>query len=292
MTTKFEKSKVIAGVATFLLFGSMIMTGIVSNKNAHLKSGLNDEKIKSETLLSGKLSLEKEIQKMRSEMASLSGRNQTLDKSLVDINKKLNDKEAEIKRMSSENAHAKNIKKQMAELQQIRNELDQKVANLEKTINTLKSENTTLQSDLALLRSNAKVMEDNLKLARSMNGDNFRFETVRGKKDNLTVIARKTKKVKMSFELPQDMASNVTFKIVTPQGKIIDSQNNKDVSVVISEIDTNNLTASISPISGQIEVSKRVEMTYKPETKLQGGIYKIEMHNKGVYLGSYQVRLK
>jgi chromosome segregation ATPase len=292
MTTKFEKSKVIAGVATFLLFGSIIMTGIVSNKNANLKTGLNDEKIKSETLLSGKLSLEKEIQKMRSEMASLSGRNETLDKSLVDVNKKLNAKEAEIKRMSAENAQAKNIKKQMADLQQIRNELDQKIANMEKTINGLRTENANLQSDLALMRTNNKAMEDNLKLARSMNGDNFRVETVRGKKDNLTVNARKTKKLKMSFELPQDVASNVTFKIVTPQGKIIDSQKNKDVSVVVSEIDDNNLTASISPVSGQLEVSKRVEMTYKPESKLQGGVYKIEMHNKGVYLGSYQVRLK
>lgn len=292
MTTKFEKSKVIAGIATFLLFGSMIMTGIVSNKNAYLKTGLNDEKIKSETLLSGKLSLEKEIQKMRIEMAALSGRNQTLDKSLVDVGKKLNAKEAEIKRMSAENAQAKNIKKQMADLQQIRNELDQKVANMEKTINGLRTENASLQSDLALMRTNAKTMENNLNLARSMNGDNYRVETVRGKKDNLTVSARKTKKLKMSFELPQDVASNVTFKIVTPQGKIIDSQKNKDVSVVVSEKDDSNLTASISPINGQLEVSKRVEMTYKPESKLQGGVYKIEMHNKGVYLGSYQVRLK
>jgi chromosome segregation ATPase len=292
MTTKIEKSKLIAGIATFLLFGSMIMTVIVSNKNADLKTGLNDEKIKSETLLSGKLSLEKEIQKMRNDMASLSGKNKSLDNTLIDVNKKLNAKEAEIKRMSAENAQAKNIKKQMADLQQIRNELDQKVANMHTTINNLKAENANLQSDLAQMKSNAKIMEDNLKLARSMNGDNFRVETVRGKKDNLTVNARKTKKLKMSFELPQDVASNVTFKIQTPQGKIIDSQKNKDVSVIVSEIDENNLTASISPVSGQLEVTKRVEMSYKPESKLQGGVYKIEMHNKGAYLGSYQVRLK
>ena len=73
-----------------------------------------------------------------------------------------------------------------------------------------------------------------------------------------------------------------------PAGKII--EDDKSISYIIHENEM--LVASLSTLSGQFEVTKRIEMTYKPKERLQPGIYKIDMYNNKAYVGSCQIKLK
>lgn len=102
--------------------------------------------------------------------------------------------------------------------------------------------------------------------------------------------AAKTKKLTVSFEIPQNMSDDVKFSIVTPTGKKINSD---DKSLTYNFIDDGrNLTASLSPYSGEFEISRRIEMTYTPDKKLEAGIYKIKILHKDANVGNCQVKLK
>jgi hypothetical protein len=63
------------------------------------------------------------------------------------------------------------------------------------------------------------------------------------------------------------------------------------MSTTIKE-DSGALYASLSPLSGMYESSKRVEMTYKPEKKLEKGTYVVQIFSGDTRIGSCRVLLR
>ena len=145
---------------------------------------------------------------------------------------------------------------------------------MNKTLASLKEQNKNLQDQLQNL------------LARS---DNYRIESLK-KSEKLTVNAKGTKKVKVSFDIPQNITTDIKFKIVTPAGKTV---TNNDPAVTMNILESEPLFyASTESKLIDYEVSKRIEITYKPTEKLAAGIYKIDLYNKDTYIGSCQIKLK
>jgi hypothetical protein len=289
MNTGLRKEQIIAAAATALLFISLIATGYYYSSNNTLKLGLNKEKLTSESLLSEKLALIKETERLKADITSWIGKNEKTDKLLADAKTQVEGMENTIKGLRRETASIPALRREIRELGQLRQTLENQIAQLEQTnrnnerrINDMANELTALKSDLAFARS--QVVPVNIT-------DGFRVESFRGRKNNrLTANANRTKKLVVSFEIPQTMAENIKFNIVTPDGKEVTSES-ADLSYEIID-DGRYLTASLSPITGNFEISRRIEMTYSPKQKLSSGNYKIEiLHNEKV-AGSCQVRLR
>jgi peptidoglycan hydrolase CwlO-like protein len=286
-----NKEKVIAATATILLVLSLIGTGLYYRSNNSLKSGLDDEKLKAESLLSEKLALAKEAEKLKNDILSWQGKSAESDKILADAMDKITNMEKTINGLRKENATVTSLKKELSDLKQIRKDLETQIANLDQQHKQKAQEIDDMTAELNSLKSKQNELIEEIKALQANVTDDFRLETTRGKKnEKLTVKAAKTKKLTVSFEIPQNMSDDVKFSIVTPAGKKINSD---DKSLTYNFIDDGrNLTASLSPYSGEFEISRRIEMTYTPDKKLEAGIYKIKILHKDANVGSCQIKLK
>jgi len=288
MKTSFSKEQIIAATTTALLFISLIGIGYYYNTNSSLKGGLNQEKLRSESLLSEKLALSKEAEKLKSDIISWKGKTKEADSKLDNAMKRVTEMEGTIRNLRRDNASLPSLRNELVELKKIRTDLESHIATLEGShkakeskINELTAEISSLQSELAETRT--KIIPVNIT-------DNFRIESQRGRKNKLTVNAARTKRMVVSFEIPMAMTENISFQITTPDGEQISSDNKALTHEVIE--DGRNFIASLSPMTGEFEISKRVEMTYSPSKKLDPGVYIVDILHNGKKSGRTQVKLR
>ncbi|MBA4410728.1 MAG: hypothetical protein Q8S54_10655 [Bacteroidota bacterium] len=274
-------------IVVVLLIAAIIGTGLFYSSNRSLTKNLNTEKLKSEMMLSEKLELQKEIENFKNQINSLTGRNADLDKLLAETSQKLSEKEAQLNRIVRENGNIKTLKKELAELAQLKKDFENQVAALNETIQKLNKEIDAMNETITSLQKENKQLATNLEILSSLTADNYLVETTK-RKDRLTVIAKRAKKITMSFNVPENMVEDISFKLTKPDGTQVDG---KDSGIAFKVVTGDEgLTASIS--GGTIEVSKKIEMIYTPKEKQKPGIYKIEMYNGDKYIGACNVKLR
>lgn len=282
-----EKEKLIAGGAVIFLIVALIATGVFYNSNKTLTKQLNTEKLNSEMMLSQKLELQKEIEAFKEKVASLNGKNAELDKFLTSTTQKLLEREAELKKIKRENGNVKQLKKQLAELEDMKKDFESQLVVLNESIQKLTAEKNNLNKTIASLQEENKQLAENLKIISSMTADNYMVETTK-RKDKLTVVARRAKKMSVSFKVPDNVVDDISFKIIKPDGKVVEGKDNGIAYRVLNPEE--GLMASTE--GGAIQVSRKIEMTYQPKEKQKPGIYKIEMYNADKYVGTVNVRLR
>ncbi|MFO7614969.1 MAG: hypothetical protein R6W71_10050 [Bacteroidales bacterium] len=291
MKTRMSKEKIIAATTTALLVVSLIGTGVYYRSNNTLKGGMKEEKLKSESLLSEKLALSKEAEKLKNDIQSWKGKSEQADRLLAEALDKVAGLENTVRGLRKENATLASVKKELSEVKQIRKDLEDQLAALDQQNRKKSKELEDMQSELISLRSERDGLRSSLNALQASITDNFRVEPLRGRKNQkLTINAARTRKLMVSFEIPQSMSDNIKFSIVTPSGKVIKSDE-PSLTYRITD-DGRTLTASLSPFSGDFEISRRVEMTYSPAQKLDPGIYNIQIYNDTDYAGSVQLRLR
>jgi hypothetical protein len=153
-------------------------------------------------------------------------------------------------------------------------------------------ENSKLNEKIASsTRANSNLADDNA-ILKSMVSDNYRTEAFRGRNEKLTVNARRTNKLQVSFDLPGQVTGNdIYFRIITPEG--MEFSSNKDLAATIEIIENNDdLLASADPDAGAVAVNRRAEMSFRPQKKLTEGVYRFNLYNGDRFLGSTQLRLR
>lgn len=287
MNTSERRNKIIAATSTALFFVALIAMMIIHDSNRSLEEMLNGAKLKNEATLSEKLSLDKEIKNYKAQLASLQGKNAELDKYLATANADLAKKEKELKAAVRSQSNTK----ELANLRKMRADLENQVSALIAQIANLEGANSDLTQQIASLTSKNQELKSNNDLMKAFAANNYRMEASRGKSEKLTVVARKTKRLKMGFDLPQNVVENVQFKIQTPDGTVIDKQEDGLTATLMDIEDGSDLIASLEPM-GSFEVTRRIEMKYEPKKKLSKGVYTIDIYNGETYMVSCQVKLR
>lgn len=291
-STQFNLTTV--GVAVLLLL-SLITAGYFITTKGTVSQELNDEKLKSESFLSQKLQLEKEIEKIRKEIASLSGQNRDLDRMLLDANSNLDKKEQQIKQLSKENASLGSLRKEVANLKNLKAQYEGQLATLNSDLiksrqetDKMRKENSESQKMIARLQNENKKLMNDLDVAVAMTNNSL-SEAVK-KNSKLTVSSRKARKIMVAFDVPQKSLSGLDFKVTSPNDKVFTV---KDGSISHRMIlNDGNPVASLDNLSGIMEASQRVVMEYNPKTRLEKGVYTVDVLSKGKLLGRMQVKLK
>ncbi len=287
MKTAEKKDRIIAAASTALFVIALVGMIIIHDSNRSLEDMLNGAKLKNESILSEKLSLDKEIKNFKAQLAALQGKNKELDKYLATANADLAKREKELKAANGNKTSAK----ELANLKKMRGDLEKQISALTAQIAALETTNADFSSQLASLTAKNKELMANNELMKAFAANNYRVETSRGKSEKLTVVARKTKKLKMGFDLPQTVVENIQFKIKTPEGKVIDKEEDGLTATIVDMEDGSDLIASLEPM-GDFEVTKRIEMKYEPKKKLSKGVYTIDIYNGTNYMVSCQVELR
>lgn len=284
-----DNTKTIAGIVIIiLLLFTSVFAFIANSKN---KRNLNSEKLQSESLLSEKLLIQKDLDRIKSELAALQSKNDATERSLAETELKLAEKEKRIASFSRDNNSLIRSRKELSELQKEKADLDLSYANLKLEHEKSLAQNADLQNAVASLETQKKELSDKMKQRELFDSDNFEVYGSRGKKkEKLTFWACRTKKLNINFDVPQSLTEVISFKIVTPSGTTI-TPDDKALSWSFPS-NSQNFTASLSPVTGEFEQSRQVVLTYSSKTKLDKGEYKIQILCNNINIGNCRVKLK
>ncbi len=283
-----KKQLITAVIIVFILSAGVILFA----SNNRLKRNLITEKLRSEALLSQNMQLDKSLEQTKKNVADLKLDHEVMEKTIAETNQKISLKNAEINKLKTQNASLKSLQKKLDELEALKQKRDLEISELNKSLALAQSEKTTLLEKInTSAKAYAEVSTDNT-ILKAIISDNYRTEALRGRKERLTVNARKTNKLKVSFDLPGNIISkDIYFKVFTPEG--IEYSSEKDITATISFSDyENSLLASTNQGVYTSASTQRVEMSFMPKQKLKEGIYRFNLYNGDRFLGSTQVKLK
>jgi uncharacterized protein (DUF3084 family) len=280
-----------AGVLLFLL-----LSGVFFMNNRSLKGDLRQERITSETLLSEKLMMEKSLAKVKQDLLELQGTKERLDRKIADIAREIEEKEARLTRLTSDNNSLRRTAARVKEMEAAIERLNADLITLNNQLNALRAESDSerlrsqdLKSQVdALNREREQFITANA-ILRAMAGNNYRVEALRGKNEKLTVNARRAQKLVYTFDLPRDIANNLSFTIKTPDNRTFTSNGSQTASIVITG-NNDNFYASTAMLG--TAGTKNIEMVYTPDERLTRGIYEFEVYNDGIYIGTTRLRLR
>ena len=276
-----------AGIIAILLLGLILSIGI----NVKNKKNLRNEKTTSEARLFEKQKVEEALAKLKTEFSVLEQQRDANDRLLNESNLKIAENEKKINSLTGENRSLRANTKELAELKKTKDELDREYSQLKSDNDRLLTQTKDLQNYLNALEAEKNSLTAQLEKAQLYNTDNFLVTATRGKKTEKIVIrASRTKKLNMAFEVPQSLTETISFKIVTPTGSTI-NPDDKAMSWFFP-LDSRNLTASLSSVTGEFEQSRQVVLNYASKSKLVKGEYKIQILSNGNNIGNCRLMLK
>ncbi len=284
-----DKTFTYVSVAIIVILLAIAAISIISNSKN--KRSLKEEQAQNESVVSQRNQVSQNLEQAKSDLASLTTKEAETEKFLKDAESKLAEKEKSISRLSRENGSLMKDKKELEELKKSK-------ADLDKAYDDLKLEHAASLSRIKQLEDNAiaqdaekKELSEKLGKSETYRMDDVEVYGSRGnKKDNPTICARRTKKLNLNFEVPQSLTEAISFKIITPSGTTITPEDKALTWKV--EGSNQNLTASLSYVSGEIENSRKVTLTYLAKEKLSGGEYKIQIFSNNINIGDCRLKLR
>jgi DNA repair exonuclease SbcCD ATPase subunit len=287
-TKNYKQLALAAGIVAALLLAGFFFTG-----NRSLKQLLVKEKLTSESLLSEKLALDKSVEKLNGELTDVKSKNDQFGNKIMELGKSLDESAAELRKAQSENSTLRRFRTRARELETINGKLNEEISSVKREMETEKQRFSSEKQRLSDQVSNLAQENNRLATANSilsaMAGNNHRVETVRGKNDKQTVKARRTQKLVLSFELPANVAENITFAVSCPDGQVYESKDNKSASVKIAKNSRNFFANNSELLAAE---TKTIEMTFVPEEKLKKGSYEFRVYNNGMYIGTNRFSLR
>jgi hypothetical protein len=286
MESSRSKTKLAAVVSFALFLGAFTWGAFQYRMNSSLGTQLDKEKLESESRLSEKLFVEKDLEKARVQLALLDKKNRELDKSIQSLSKENDAKDGNVARLQRELA---NSKKRTAAVEALRTDLEKQLASLNDALQLLRNEKEDLSVALAASESRTEMLRNELSMAHQAYYDRPLVEPLRGKNDKLIVKASRTQRLRTTLMLP-DGLKDVQFKITNPNGEVI-SNSPLDGTVAVRVIE-NGMGAMASTNSTVTQGYKQVEMIFIAKKKLAAGVYTIEVQSEGLSVGSLQLRLR
>lgn len=268
----------------------IVVIAVLSSVASRNRKNLKSERLVTSTLMTDKTVLQKELANVNSKVTSLKQANEVTSRLLQQSESRLAETEISIRKLTGENNILRTGNKELDAIKKSRAALEDDMNRLKSDYEKLLTESRGIQSALNRLENEKADLQQKLEKTMLHRTDNFLATATRGKKsERLVIKATRTKKVNLGFEVPADLAEDLSFKIQTPAGIIIDS-GDKSISWNYAEND-GNLTASLSA-TGEFEASRRVTLNYTPKEKMARGEYRIQVLSNGNAIGSCRLMVR
>lgn len=275
-------------VTTALFIGSLFWLMNTQRVNSSLETGLQNERLKAEEILSEKLLLEKDLLKIKDELLKLEGTNAEQGDLVKNMSRKLANQEAEYNRMKKQNVSLHQIKKQRQELIALQGQLENELQSIKLSYAELEAKNSELTHTVASLEDRNRMLIDDLNKVMFAAVDHSQIQAVKGKKEKLTVRARKTNKLIANFEVPANL-KNLTFRIVDSNGNSLSQKDGTIASTISPSDESYTATTDSESVGSKLQ---KVEMVFIPKARLETGVYTVEILNENLYVASLKVKLK
>lgn len=281
----------VAVLTTILFFAAVSGLLILQNKNWDLDQVLQDTRIQQERLISEKLQLEKSIAQYKSELTKKGTENSGLTFQIAEQLATIESMEKENRHLRSTALQVNALKKQKGELEAMLKVLERDMKNMNNTVSDLTTENARIRIENRDLAANNVKLNEQVNALQEVAINNALIEAVKGKKkEKLTVVAKRTKELKMEVDLPTSMTQNLKLKVIDPSGiELTEKDGTASIKEVLNE---NTLTASLTLIEGEFVNAKRMRLEYAPKSKLKSGTYTLEVSNGVKSLVKVQIKLR
>lgn len=278
---------VLGAAIAILLIGLILAIG----SNVKNKKNLASEKLATEKYLSERSAIEKDLTKLKSDLSALQEKSDSNGRLLSESALRLDENLKRINALSGENRSLRSNKTELADLKKTKSELEMEFSRLKSENDKLLAKSNDLQNSLDQLEEEKNSLASQFEKSRLYNADNFLVTATRGKKnERIVVCATRAKKLNMTFEVPQSLTESVSFKITTPSGTTL-NPDDKSISWFFP-LNSRNLTASLSSVSGEFEQSRQIILNYSPKEKLAKGEYKIQIVSNGNNIGNCRLMLR
>lgn len=284
------KNNIAAAVAVVLFIGSIIFLSVEMGRNNHLEGELKNERLSSETMLSEKLSLEKGIAKIKSELKSLEWTNSDLNEALTASTKKLEKADDDLGRSEIQISSQAHLIKQIKELLKLKEDSELQLANYKISLQQLQSLNNDLEMAIGSIQQQNKDLLDELNIIGLVSMNEVLMESTK-KNGRLTVKAKRTKNFIVNVGIPAN-AENLSVNITEPSGKKLADKEGTVAIKIIRENKPQSKAFYVAYSSSAPPAYNQVQIIYVANDRLLPGTYKIEILSNAVSIGSLQVKLR
>lgn len=272
-------------VLALIALGALGSTTYLLKHQAELEALVTDERSGRERAQAGQQMMEARLLETGQLLETARQEGVTAKEAIASLESRLQetlDRAGALEREAGRNASAK---RELADLrsaaQQLRDELDRTRANE----NELRASVDRANADRDALAAKLEQRD-----AAALMVNNAGLDAVKGRKGKLTVVARRTKEVRMAFDLPQAMAGSARYRIIAPNGK---EYNGAEPVISKAEFPA-DATASVGGVArpGAAIRSSRVNLKFQAKEKLKPGAYRVEVLSDRDHLQTLQLNLR
>lgn len=254
-----------------------------------------------DSLTSVKANLERNLDTLELAFTNMSVANDTLAERLNNATNIISEKETAIREIQAQNAREeKALRAQVQRLQTIKDRYETLVAVLNNKNAKLLAENADLRGTTDSLAWQtgelARQLESQIRqtMSAQYKATTFRVEVER-KNDKLTVRARRSREIKVSFELnnvpPSYQGDQQLYMVITDgEGIPVPSKN-----PVFANINTSRGNVEIIAQQTRMQnigANQRLELSYNVEDRLKSGTYVVAVYSEKGLLGVASFRLR
>lgn len=259
----------------------------IMNEGDRQRSAIEQERLKHERLLGDKLQLEKLNAGLQADLNIEQEGHADARMQIAALERRVKEAQQHARDLEARSRGSNKARKELAEAQKEQARLQQELEGLRATERDLRDQLARARNERELLAVRLDQQQMGAQLV-----NNAEVDAVRGRQEKLTVVARRTREIRMAFDLPQHLADQARFQIISPKGT---SYKGGDpvLSWTIDKPGSEPM-ASVELVEGTTPSARaaRVHMRFNPKEKLEPGVYRIDVHSGETYLNTVLLRLR
>ncbi|MBP6698433.1 MAG: hypothetical protein KA175_12495, partial [Flavobacteriales bacterium] len=278
-----DRSKLIAMGALLLMLLSFGITLYEHGQHADLGTAMDLQRSQVQRLQHEREKLAGQLSGTAQGLRAAQQNAATLTEQRDQAERKADEAQARMVQGAAEQANAAKWRKEAEALRASNAQLQQQVVGSQASIDRLNTENRTLGERNASLRTEMEQMA-----ANQARMDNSLAQAFQGKRERLTVLAKRTRKLQVSLDLPTALAKEASYIITRPDGKVVKGDD-PSVSVITSKLPG---AALASGGKGATPGADQVKLVYIPKERLKPGVYKVNVRSGEQSIGTTYISLR
>ena len=260
----------------------------------HTDSVVASYEVKTDSLITARVDVEKELSATYEELNKYKGINDHLDSLLAEANGKIDDQKSRIEKLlaSGKLSKEQNAKLQveLTALRKLRDEYIEKIDQLMVENNRLRQDSLSLATNLD---SVSKNLASTVATASVLKAEYFKITSFKKRNNDKyaeTVMAKKTNKIDVCFSLMDNKIAkagdkNVYLRIVEPGGKVLGSGQSASSSFKVSGTGEDMMYSNTKLLSYNNEKTDMCMSFEQTDRNLTAGNYNAEVYIDGVLSG-------
>lgn len=285
----------LALVSTSLLTLSLIGNGVLLSQHKNLQKERDKSFLELDSLLSAKLSIDKDLDQSKAEIFSYKKKNVELQNTMVAKDLVLNSYKSHLQEMQDDNATVKSLRKKLNEYEKLRDECEKLVNEYIKENERLSTQNNILNQSVNKLSQQLEEIKVTVAFAKNLKVSdisvlNYKVST---KRNTLTSRAKRVNRVSASFVIDENPfcipgTKEIYMVVYDSKGNVLSSQDKKFIKKSSSKEQIYSTSKSVDYKNEAL--STRID--FLTEQKLLRGKYHIELYIDGNYSGKKEFILK